>query len=310
MQAAQEESDPANDAFPFEQQPYALLPNDMTFVVLTYFDVGQLVKNKRICRTWRRLCTQAIDAKRTKATRRIFQTNGELRYAAIRYAGYEPDPNHYLDDDDESENDERAFICNRFGYCDPEDAEELACQYGWPIGKWDVSNVRDFSYLFYYLTHFNEDIGSWDVSNGTTLNCVFLGASSFNQDLSIWNASYVTETECMFSLATAFNQSLSSWDTSNVLTMDCMFMKASSFNQDLSMWDTSNVRNMDRMFSEAKVFSQDLSSWNVSNVTGMASLFCRASSFNGNLWTWNTTSVSDMHCMFNGCESFNKDISS
>mmetsp|Transcript_5530 Transcript_5530/g.8467 ORF Transcript_5530/g.8467 Transcript_5530/m.8467 type:complete len:134 (-) Transcript_5530:112-513(-) len=39
-------------------------------------------------------------------------------------------------------------------------AEELATMYGWPIGKWDVSRVTDFSSVFEGRLFFNEDIGN------------------------------------------------------------------------------------------------------------------------------------------------------
>jgi surface protein len=297
MQAAQEDGDPADDAIPFEHQPYALLPDDIMFVVLTHLDVQQMVKNKRICRTWRRLCTQAIDAKLTDTTRRIFRTNGEIRFATIRYAGYEFDWYGYLYNDDESENDEPDLLLNRFEYCDPEDAEELACQYGWPIGKWDVSNVRDFSYAFYHLTPFNEDIGAWDLSNAISLAGMFSQASSFNQDISSWDTSNVATMKEMFLGAARFNQDISSWTMGHVRTMDSMLCGAKSFNQDISAWDTSNVTTMNQMFCWASSFNQDISSWATGNVRTMESMFCGATLFNKDISAWDTSNVTTMSLM-------------
>jgi len=39
-----------------------------------------------------------------------------------------------------------------------ESAEKLATTYGWPIGKWDVFLITDFSYVFQHRHHFNEVI--------------------------------------------------------------------------------------------------------------------------------------------------------
>ena len=35
------------------------------------------------------------------------------------------------------------------------------------ISNWDVSNVKDMSFMFYECTNFNSDISAWDVSNVT-----------------------------------------------------------------------------------------------------------------------------------------------
>ena len=35
------------------------------------------------------------------------------------------------------------------------------------ISQWDVSNVTDMTYMFYWCKKFNKDISNWDVSNVT-----------------------------------------------------------------------------------------------------------------------------------------------
>lgn len=53
-----------------------------------------------------------------------------------------------------------------------------------PIGKWNVSDVTDFSIIFYAQSQFKKYIGSWDMYNATVLNGMFHGAASFNHDIS------------------------------------------------------------------------------------------------------------------------------
>ena len=96
-------------------------------------------------------------------------------------------------------------------------------EYG-AIPDWDVSNVTDMSYAFYWdKTEFNADISAWDVSSVTNMSFMFYDANDFNQDIG-------------------------SWDVGNVTNMQNIFWKAQSFNQDISNWDVSNVTNMSYMF--------------------------------------------------------------
>ena len=45
-------------------------------------------------------------------------------------------------------------------------------KYG-PISSWNVSAVKDMSYLFYYQQSFNVDISSWDTSSVTDMGSMF-----------------------------------------------------------------------------------------------------------------------------------------
>eukprot|EP00978_Attheya_sp_CCMP212_P003706 scaffold7843_cov47-Attheya_sp.AAC.1 len=95
---------------------------DLTPHILSFLDVPTLVRKKAVCRSWQRKFTKAVDRKsyrKASTTRRAFQSNQELRDAVNKYVKYDPD-----------------------------DAEEFATTYGWPIDKWDVSNVDDFTSIF------------------------------------------------------------------------------------------------------------------------------------------------------------------
>ena len=55
-----------------------------------------------------------------------------------------------------------------------------------PIGTWDVGEVTNMTYMFYYATSFNKPVGTWDVSKVSNMNYMFLSATSFNQSLGAW----------------------------------------------------------------------------------------------------------------------------
>ena len=59
----------------------------------------------------------------------------------------------------------------------------VAQKYGWPIGQWCVSNVTDFSKIFFNQTEFNEDISEWDTSQAKNMHGMFEMATRFNQPL-------------------------------------------------------------------------------------------------------------------------------
>ena len=56
---------------------------------------------------------------------------------------------------------------------------EVALTYGWPMGKWDVSKIHNFSSLFSsernnaIASRFNEDLSPWDTSSVTDMSYMF-----------------------------------------------------------------------------------------------------------------------------------------
>jgi surface protein len=210
------------------------------------------------------------------------------------------------------------------------------------IGSWDVSNISNFSNMFYSarafnnggsssinnwqikqtgsvvmssmfgashgfkVMSFNQPIGNWNMSNVTNVTSMFYNQRSFNQDLSSWDVSNLTNLSALFSSCSSFNQDISGWDVSNVTNMNSLFNGAISFNQDISGWDVSNVTNMADMFSSTN-FNQDISGWDMSNVTNMSGMFRANNRFNQNINIWNTSSVTNMGQMFYG-SIFNQPI--
>eukprot|EP00978_Attheya_sp_CCMP212_P015371 scaffold39659_cov52-Attheya_sp.AAC.4 len=182
------------------------VPEDVGRHILSFLDFPTLVQKKAVCCSWQILFTNTI--RERESTPKPFQSRDKLKEAVDKYTKYNLD-----------------------------DAEEFAETYGWPIGRWDVSNIQDFSFLFYEKSSFNENIGSWDVSSATSMSHMFHGATAFNQDISSWNTSNVQNMNCMFYHATHFNRDIVLWDISNVRTMSSMFVRdTTSFDQDLSFW--------------------------------------------------------------------------
>jgi hypothetical protein len=198
------------------------LPEELFPSILSHLDVATLVKQTT-----------------STTTRRAFSTRDELRQAVLKYCGYNTRTCYYSDD--------------------PQDAEEFAKTYGYPINKWDVSSLQDFSGVFKDMYNFNEDISSWNVLNATSMESMFQRARMFNQDLSSWNVSHGFILRDLFQVTTFFNGKFSSWDVSHVTNMSGMFSGAFSFHQDLSSWNVSNVFTMGGMFCSATSSNQDLS---------------------------------------------------
>ena len=76
--------------------------------ILTFVDVVSLVQAKGVCRQLQRMATKAIDQNYNNNPQ-AFETGNELKVAVSKYINTVENPN---------------------------DAEDIARTYGWPIGKW------------------------------------------------------------------------------------------------------------------------------------------------------------------------------
>jgi hypothetical protein len=106
--------------------------------VLSFLDVQILLQIESVNKTWQKLCKKTIYDKCDGGHHdgpKSFQSNQELRNAVMKYCNY-----------------------------DAADMEEITCTYGYPIDRWDVSQIEDMSDVFHNMDAFNEPIGSWDVS--------------------------------------------------------------------------------------------------------------------------------------------------
>jgi len=227
---------------------------DVFGCILSFLDVIALIEKKVVCQRWKRLCTIVIDRKVfCSGTKMKIYDKRELKHAVNIYI----DTKH-----------------------SPENAEEIAKTYGWPMNRWDVSQITDFSWVFGAVAlqkdnrkhDFNETIGMWDVSNALDMSYMFYGASSFNRDLSNWDTGHVQNMSLMFAGASSFTGvGLSSWNVSRVEDMSHMFYGASSFAAtNLFDWNVCRVRKMSAIFRGSVLSNQQqrllLQTWNTTNV--------------------------------------------
>ena len=92
----------------------------------------------------------------------------------------------------------------------------------------DTSKITDMSWLFENVKH-NFDVSSWDVSNVIDTEFMFYFCVNFNCDLSGWDVSNVTNMKYMFACCEKFNCDLSNWNMSNVTNMSHMFFYCENF---------------------------------------------------------------------------------
>ena len=84
------------------------------------------------------------------------------------------------------------------------------------VSQWDVSNVKNMSYMFNLCENFNCDLSDWDVSNVKYMGFMFKNCKEFDCKLSTWNVSNVKDIENMFEGCENFIQNLNDWDVSKV----------------------------------------------------------------------------------------------
>jgi surface protein len=92
------------------------------------------------------------------------------------------------------------------------------------VSTWNMSNNRDFGYMFSSCVSFTGDLSTWDVSNAEKMVEMFNSAAAFTgEGLANWTLSEkVTNLEYMFNGAASFIGNISSWDVSRVQYMDYM----------------------------------------------------------------------------------------
>ncbi len=118
-----------------------------------------------------------------------------------------------------------VFRCDGYGIFNNKPGDTFYKDLNPNISNWDVSNVKNMSWVFYCCENFNCNISCWDVSNVENMNGMFFECENFNQDLSQWDVSNVKGMESMFKECKKFNQDLSGWDVINVKDYNYMFYK-------------------------------------------------------------------------------------
>ena len=98
------------------------------------------------------------------------------------------------------------------------------------ISEWDVSNVKDMSFMFDYCTEFNADLSNWNVSNVEGASYMFNYCYEFNSDITKWKFNNLKHTEAMFNKCFNFDYDLSKWNVlkstrTNSMFYDCDTLK-------------------------------------------------------------------------------------
>lgn len=124
----------------------ANIADEAIHLILSYLQLDALLGKKLVCQQWKTIVTNVINGKKRKA----FETSRELKHMVQKYFQW---AKHCRDG---------AQVYNY--ECTSEDIENIAA-YGWPIGKWDVSNIKDFAEVFLGCNMFNFDVSCWDVLN-------------------------------------------------------------------------------------------------------------------------------------------------
>lgn len=92
-------------------------------------------------------------------------------------------------------------------------SSDVVQHYGYPISTWDVSLVKDFSYVLACKRNikacdFNEDIGPWNTSSAESMAYMLAGAALFNHDVSSWSTGKVVNMTGMCTFIFGCDQTL------------------------------------------------------------------------------------------------------
>lgn len=182
---------------------------------------------------------------------------------------------------------------------------ELAMQYGWPMNRWNVTLITDFSEVFAHSPLKEEDLSDWDVSSATSMARMFYQAEHLEDGgLWKWDVRQVEDMEEMFYGAKSFNGDITEWDTQSLTNTKGTFEKASKFDQELRRWDTSKLIYASRMFAQATSFDQDLGDWDTRQLQDASFMFLQATSFSQDLSAWELDRIQTLQGMFDQVPHF------
>ena len=87
------------------------------------------------------------------------------------------------------------------------------------LSGWDVSKVKDMSYMFSNCEKFDCNLGNWNIKNVKAMNALFSGCYNFTgKGLENWDVSKVENMEFMFYDCLKFNCNLNKWNINNANT--------------------------------------------------------------------------------------------
>jgi len=185
------------------------------------------------------------------------------------------------------------------------------------IDKWDISQVRDMSRMFFSCGNLQTlNISGWNVSNVEKMGYAFGCCRSVRSlDIGGWDVSRVQDLSGLFydcqTLGAQVQGSsndlkLENWDVSSVRDMSRMFYGCINLNKiTITNWDVSSAKDMSQMFTGCeRIGLLDMSGWDVSAVENMHGMFSNCDILTViNLRGWNASQVQDMGSMFSGDRS-------
>ena len=125
------------------------------------------------------------------------------------------------------------------------------------IDQWDVSKVKNMSYMFFYCYDFlGNGLENWDVSDVRDMSYMFNGCNAFRgESIENWDVSKVTNMKYMFcDCGFKFNPNLSNWDVSNVIDMSELFACSYHYTgKGLNKWNINPNCNLKNMFTSTHV---------------------------------------------------------
>lgn len=184
----------------------------------------------------------------------------------------------------------------------------ILMKYDYDLTYWDVSNVTDFSEMFWDCKYFTgKTIEKWNVSKGLDFSDMFCQCSSLNCNFGSWNMKNAHHTNSMFQSCISFEgKGLDKWKTPNLIDVHGMFAYCEKLNVNLSGWDVKNVTDMDFMFYGCKSFEgKGLDKWKLQNIVKTKSMFKQCVKLKCNLDSWKPyikhIQFFDMANMFDEC---------
>ena len=225
-------------------------------------------------------------------------------------------------------------------YWDNSPTTNVSLFYGWPMGSWCVSRLRDFQELFHTQREHNMHIygdrddddvdvgvGGVDIVNSTNDNVANNAteastlamekiAAYFSHDLGNWDMSKAKYLGAMFKGVqnmSARSWGIERWNTVRATSIKSMFENttwgAGDESPDLSQWDVSLAIQFDSLFRNSNIRTANIAGWNTGKVRRMEHFTNGAPLFNDDLSRWDTSSVETLKWAFKGARSFNSDLS-
>lgn len=248
--------------------------------IVGFLPVTKIIATKAVATCWSKAGTAAIDD-RCRGQKVAFTSHKQLEDQISTYMEFHPG-----------------------------DVETMARTVGYPMKRWDVSQVTNFENLFAWQMNFNEDIGDWDVGKAVSMSGMFRSAARFNKSLEKWNVANVINFSNMFEGAESFEgRGVERWNVARAHDMSGMFQFCRVFDADLRNWNVSNVKNMGTMFHGASIFwGRGLEHWTVNQVENMQMMFSGTQKFNADIRQWNISNVVNTIMMFQSAQAFDRDV--